>query len=63
MKLLDDCCGFSIDLDGSVPAGIGNPIESFKISIDPLSKSVKVFLLILIIFRDTGKVKGEISLL
>jgi len=63
MKLLDGYRCFSIDLNGSVPAGIGNLIESFKISINPLFRSVKVFLLILIVFRDAGEVKGKVSFL
>jgi hypothetical protein len=50
-------------LDGSIPTGIGNPIEGFKISFDPLLKPVKVFLLILISFGNTGKVKGEVFFL
>jgi hypothetical protein len=48
-------------LNGSIPVEIGNLIESFKISIDLLFKSVKIFLLILIVFRDGGEVKGKVS--
>jgi hypothetical protein len=33
---LDDCRGFSVNLHGSVPAGVGNPIKGFEISLDPL---------------------------
>jgi hypothetical protein len=63
VKLLDDRRGFSIDLDGSVPAGIGNPIEGFEISLDPLLKSDNVFLLILIGVGDAREVKGEVPFL
>jgi hypothetical protein len=63
MKWLEDDCGFSVDLDRSVPTGVGNPIEGFKIPLDPFLKSVKVFLLILIGVGDAGEVKGEVSFL
>jgi hypothetical protein len=50
-------------MDGSIPTGIDNPIKGFKISLHPLLKSVKVFLLILISFGNTGEVKCEVSFL
>jgi hypothetical protein len=50
-------------LDGSVPTGIGNPIEGFEISLDPLLKSVNVFLLILIGLGDAREVKREVPFL
>jgi hypothetical protein len=50
-------------MDGSVPTGIGNPIEGLKISLNSLLKPVKVFFLVLISFGDAGEVKGEVSFL
>jgi len=60
---LDDRRGFSVDLHGSVPARVGNPIEGFEISLDPLLKSGNVFLLVLISFGDAREVKGEVPFL
>jgi hypothetical protein len=50
-------------LEGSVPTGVGDSIEGFEISLDPLLEPVEVLLLILIGFGDTGEVKGEVFFL
>ncbi len=63
VELLDDGGGFSVDLDGSVPARIGNPVETPEISPDPLLKSVEVLPFILVRSGDARKVKGEVFVL
>jgi len=63
VKLLDDGRSFSVDLNRSVPAGIGNPVEGFEISFDPLPKSGKILLLVLIGIGDAREVKGEVPFL
>jgi hypothetical protein len=60
VKLLGDRRGFSIELDGSIPVGIGDPIEGFEISLDPLLKSGKVLFLVLIGRGDAREIKGEV---
>ena len=60
LELLDSGRHFSVDLNRSVPIGIGNPVEGLKVSFDSLLKSVKVLLFILIGPGNAGEVEGQV---
>jgi len=62
-KLLSGRRVDSVDLDGSIPSAVINPIKTLKIPADSILELLKIFFFVLIVFGNTGEIKREILLL